>query len=235
MVDLEPSEGVRRGRLVRGESVATAPLYPVSRLLRKSLAEVEAVRQSVLAEVEAARARADEIIATAQRRAEEIEAAAQLEAVRVAKASGEEAQRKVSERAEALLASIHQAVEAWTKRYPNDVAAFAFKLARKVVDCEFAARPERVLEFVRMALEKARYGATGVVIYLHPEDVLIVQPAAGQLATKLRLAEPPAIVEDKTLQRSAVRVEIGANRAAYHASVESAFTELRKQLERGRI
>lgn len=235
MVELEPGEGGMRGRVIRGESAAVVALYPASRLLRKSLAEVEALRTQVLADVDAARAEAKAIVEDAQRRSRDIEAAAHVEAERVKKTAEEEAHRRVAAEAESLLASIHQAVESWTKKYPSDVATFAWRIARKVVDCEFAVKPERVLEFVQLALEKARFGATGVVIYLHPDDVPIVAPAAGRLVEKLRLAEPPAIVEDKSLQRSAVRVEIGANRAAYHASVESAFAELRKQLERGRI
>ncbi len=225
--------GTSQARILKGDAIAIAPLYSAARLLKKSAVEIDELKAAAAAELAAARAEAARIVQEAKDKAVDLRAAAEIEAEKIKVNAANEARAAVTQRVEALLTSMRQAVESWTNKYPKDVVAYAFKLAHRVVECEFVVKPERIVEFVKNALEKARFGASGIVIYLHPDDVSIVQSAAAKLAEKMQLPETPAVVEDRTLQRSSVRIEIGANRAAYHAGVDAAFADLKKQLERG--
>lgn len=217
-----------------GSGARIEPLYTATRLLRRSAVEIDRLRDAAESTVTAARTTADELIADAKRRAADLIAAAEVESAKVKDEAARAARTEVEQRAEALFSSLLRAGEQWTARYPSDVATYAFKLARRIIDCELAAKPEHVLEFVKSALEKARYSGGSIVVFLNPEDVPLVSGAVANVAEKLRLAEPPRIVEDSTLARASVRVEVGVHRAAWHAGVDAAFADLKKQLERGR-
>lgn len=224
-----------KGSVVKnGANARIEPLYAATRLLRKSAVETDRLRQEAASQLETARAEAASIVEDAKRRAADLIAAAEIECTKVKDDAARAARADVEQRAEALFTSLHRAGEQWTARYPADVAGYAFKLARRIIDCELAAKPEHVLEFVKSALEKARFTGGVVVVYLHPEDVPLVSGAAAKVAEKLRLSEPPRVVEDTSLARASVRVEVGVNRAAWHAGVDAAFADLKKQLERGR-
>jgi flagellar biosynthesis/type III secretory pathway protein FliH len=232
---MNPNESAGRSAIVKqGAAGRVEPLYTATRLQRRSAVESDRLREEARQELERARAEAEQLVADAKRRAADLVAAAEVECANVKDEAARAARAEVEQRAEALFGSLHRAGEQWTARYPADVAAYAFKLARRIIDCELAAKPEHVLEFVKSALEKARFAGGTIVVYLNPEDVPFVAGAVRNLAEKLRLSEPPRVVEDSTLARASVRVEVGVHRAAWHAGVDAAFADLKKQLERGK-
>jgi flagellar assembly protein FliH len=225
---------IHPSRVVKDGAAPFVAPYAATRLLRGGVAELRALEDAARATLEAARRDAEAIVEEAKRRAADLHQAAVVETEKARAEAERVARADVAARGEAVLTSLQRAGESWSAKYPADVVAYAFKLARRVVECEFAAKPERVLEFVKSALEKARFGGAPIVVYLHPDDVPLVQTAASALAEKLRLVDTPRIVEDPQLTRSSVRVEAGVNRSAWHAGVDAEFTDLKKQLERGR-
>jgi flagellar assembly protein FliH len=68
----------------------------------------------------------------------------------------------------------------------------ALDVARQVVAGELAARPERVLDVVNLALKEMAESSREARQLLHPDDAMLVRPHHDQVLDKTRLR----IVED---------------------------------------
>lgn len=88
-------------------------------------------------------------------------------------------------------------------RLADMVLELALDVARQVVAGELAARPERILDVVNMALKQMAETSREARLLLNPDDAALVRPHLDQVLDKNRLR----IVEDVRIVRGGCLVE----------------------------
>jgi flagellar assembly protein FliH len=88
-------------------------------------------------------------------------------------------------------------------RLADMVLALALDVARQVVAGELAARPERILDVVNLALKQMAETSREARLLLNPEDAALVRPHLEQVLDKNRLR----IVEDVRIVRGGCLIE----------------------------
>ncbi len=88
-------------------------------------------------------------------------------------------------------------------RLADMVLELALDVARQVVAGELAARPERILDVVNMALKQMAETSREARLLLNPEDAALVRPHLDQVLDKNRLR----IVEDVRIVRGGCLIE----------------------------
>lgn len=88
-------------------------------------------------------------------------------------------------------------------RLADMLLQLALDVARQVVAGELAARPERVLDVVNLALREMAESSREARLLLHPDDAMLVRPHLDQVLDKTRLR----IVEDVRMVRGGCLIE----------------------------
>ena len=88
-------------------------------------------------------------------------------------------------------------------RLADMVLELALDVARQVVAGELAARPERILDVVNMALKQMAETSREARLLLNPDDAVLVRPHLDQVLDKNRLR----IVEDVRIVRGGCLIE----------------------------
>jgi flagellar assembly protein FliH len=88
-------------------------------------------------------------------------------------------------------------------RLADMVLELALDVARQVVAGELAARPERILDVVNLALKQMAETSREARMLLNPEDAALVRPHLDQVLDKNRLR----IVEDARIARGGCLIE----------------------------
>lgn len=138
----------------------------------------------------------------------EAELARQREAARAeGYAEGEAAARQEMEqscgRMKQLAESFGNTLDNLDFRLADMVLALALDVARQVVAGELAARPERILDVVNLALKQMAETSREARLLLNPEDAALVRPHLEQVLDKNRLR----IVEDVRIVRGGCLIE----------------------------
>ena len=88
-------------------------------------------------------------------------------------------------------------------RLADMVLELALDVARQVVAGELAARPERILDVVNLALKQMAETSREARLLLNPDDAVLVRPHLDQVLDKNRLR----IVEDARIVRGGCLIE----------------------------
>ncbi len=88
-------------------------------------------------------------------------------------------------------------------RLADMVLELALDVARQVVAGELAARPERILDVVNLALKQMAETSREARLLLNPDDALLVRPYLDQVLDRNRLR----IVEDARIVRGGCLIE----------------------------
>ena len=88
-------------------------------------------------------------------------------------------------------------------RLADMVLELALDVARQVVAGELAARPERILDVVNLALKQMAESSREARLLLNPDDAALVRPHLDQVLDKNRLR----IVEDVRIVRGGCLIE----------------------------
>ena len=88
-------------------------------------------------------------------------------------------------------------------RLADMVLELALDVARQVVAGELAARPERILDVVNLALKQMAETSREARLLLNPQDAVLVRPHLDQVLDKNRLR----IVEDVRIVRGGCLIE----------------------------
>ena len=88
-------------------------------------------------------------------------------------------------------------------RLADMVLELALDVARQVVAGELAARPERILDVVNLALKQMAESSREARLLLNPDDATLVRPHLDQVLDKNRLR----IVEDVRIVRGGCMIE----------------------------
>ena len=121
------------------------------------------------------------------------------EGLAAGRAEGEQACGRMKQLAE----SFGTTLDNFDFRLADMVLELALDVARQVVAGELAARPERVLDVVNMALKQMAETSREARLLLNPEDAALVRPHLDQVLDKNRLR----IVEDVRIVRGGCLIE----------------------------
>lgn len=99
--------------------------------------------------------------------------------------------------------SLGSALDALDFRLADQVLNLALDVAKQVVAGELAARPERILDVVKLALRQMAETTREARLLLNPEDAHLVRPILSDLLDKSRLR----IVEDARIVRGGCLIE----------------------------
>jgi flagellar assembly protein FliH len=108
------------------------------------------------------------------------------------RAEGEQACTRMKQLAESFASTLDNL----DFRLADMVLELALDIARQVVAGELAARPERILDVVNLALKQMAESSREARLLLNPEDAALVRPHLDQVLDKnrLRVVEDPRIV-----------------------------------------
>jgi flagellar assembly protein FliH len=206
-------------RLVRpNEEIQVRPLYPVARLIKGAVLEAEQERTK-------ARDLLEQALAEAQRITEEAKAQAEAELA----TARDKGYREGFLLYHALIDRAQQQVDGLTQKFTSEVTSIAFRVAREVLDVEFAARPERIMQVVTTAVDHLRSRfPQRILVHLHPADFDYVQQHKEDFAGLVPADIQFSLVKDSELQRNEVVLE--TEMGHYDFSVESQLKEIRKVL-----
>ncbi len=90
-------------------------------------------------------------------------------------------------------------------RLADMVLELSLDVARQIVAGELAARPERILDVVNLALKQMAETSREARLLLNPDDAVVVRPHLDQVLDKNRLR----IVEDARIVRGGCLIETG--------------------------
>ena len=153
-----------------------------------------------------------ELAATSGGAAAEVDAETELAALREAAraegyAEGMAAGRVEGEQAcgrmKQLAESFSSTLDNLDFRLADMVLELALDVARQVVAGELAARPERILDVVNLALKQMAETSREARLLLNPDDAALVRPHLDQVLDKNRLR----IVEDVRIVRGGCLIE----------------------------
>ncbi|HYP66794.1 MAG TPA: FliH/SctL family protein [Thiobacillaceae bacterium] len=102
-----------------------------------------------------------------------------------------------------LAVSFTQALESLDFKIADMVLDLALDVARQVVAGELAAKPERVMDVVRLALRQMMDTTREARLLLNPEDAALVRPQLEEVLDESRLR----IVEDSRIVRGGCLIE----------------------------
>lgn len=102
-----------------------------------------------------------------------------------------------------LAESLGSALDSLDFRLADEVLSLALDVAKQVIAGEFAARPERILDVVKLALRQMAESTREARLLLNPEDAQLVRPILNELLDKSRLR----IVEDVRIVRGGCLIE----------------------------
>jgi flagellar assembly protein FliH len=121
------------------------------------------------------------------------------EGMAAGRAEGEQACGRMKQLAE----SFSTTLDNLDFRLADMVLDLALDVARQVVAGELAARPERILDVVNLALKQMAETSREARLLLHPDDAALVRPHLDQVLDKNRLR----IVEDVRIVRGGCLIE----------------------------
>lgn len=121
------------------------------------------------------------------------------EGLAVGRVEGEQACGRMKQLAE----SFSSTLDNLDFRLADMVLELALDVARQVVAGELAARPERILDVVNMALKQMAETSREARLLLNPDDAALVRPHLDQVLDKNRLR----IVEDVRIVRGGCLIE----------------------------
>lgn len=102
-----------------------------------------------------------------------------------------------------LAESLGSALDSLDFRLADEVLNLALDVAKQVIAGELAARPERILDVVKLALRQVAESTREARLLLNPEDAQLVRPILNELLDKSRLR----IVEDVRIVRGGCLIE----------------------------
>lgn len=213
---MHEAESILVGRVERAVHARIEPLYPPTRLLRNAEAEVSRLRAEAAVDRAAAATQASDLIAAARAEAGEIRERA--------------AREGASEAATRLGALVERAGMEWAAMRDQAEARLtdlALRLARAVVDAEFAVRPEVVRQFAVKALRHAGFSAC-VRILLHPDDAALLADHAPSIARDAAFEGDCGVWPDDSVPRGSVR--IATDMGDYETGIEEQFAALRRAM-----
>jgi flagellar assembly protein FliH len=206
----------RAGRVVRNAEARMQPLYPVSRLLKGAVLEAEQIAAEARRRREAAQAEAAAMIK-----------AAKDEADAVRKAAFEHGAKEAAAEFTGMLQKLEAEIEKLKARFAADVQRVAFRFAKAIIDVEFQARPERVVELVIRVMKPAKLYHR-VKIHLHPDDVERVRTDQHRLSKQLTFAKEVQFCADAELPPHGVRVE--TEMGSYDGTIDTQIRRLQEHL-----
>jgi len=118
-------------------------------------------------------------------------------------AAGRVAGEQACGRMKQLAESFSSTLDNLDFRLADMVLELALDVARQVVAGELAARPERILDVVNLALKQMAETSREARLLLNPEDAVLVRPHLDQVLDKNRLR----IVEDVRIVRGGCLIE----------------------------
>jgi flagellar assembly protein FliH len=121
------------------------------------------------------------------------------EGLAAGKLEGEQACGRMKQLAESFSATLDNL----DFRLADMVLELALDVARQVVAGELAARPERILDVVNLALKQMAETSREARLLLNPDDAALVRPHLDQVLDKNRLR----IVEDARIVRGGCLIE----------------------------
>jgi len=121
------------------------------------------------------------------------------EGVAAGRAEGEQSCTRMKQLAE----SFSSTLDNLDFRLADMVLELALDVARQVVAGELAARPERILDVVNLALKQMAETSREARLLLNPDDAALVRPHLDQVLDKNRLR----IVEDVRIVRGGCLIE----------------------------
>ena len=121
------------------------------------------------------------------------------EGVAAGRVEGEQACGRMKQLAE----SFSSTLDNFDFRLADMVLELALDVARQVVAGELAARPERILDVVNLALKEMAEPSREARLLLNPDDATLVRPHLDQVLDKNRLR----IVEDVRIARGGCLIE----------------------------
>ena len=121
------------------------------------------------------------------------------EGMAAGRAEGEQACGRMKQLAE----SFSSTLDNLDFRLADMVLELALDVARQVVAGELAARPERILDVVNLALKQMAETSREARLLLNPDDAALVRPHLDQVLDKNRLR----IVEDVRIVRGGCLIE----------------------------
>ncbi len=108
-----------------------------------------------------------------------------------------------TQRLRQLAESLDGALDTLDFRLADEVLNLALDVARQVIVGELSARPERILDVVRLALRQMAETTREARLLLNPEDAQLVRPILNEQLDKSRLR----IVEDARIVRGGCLIE----------------------------
>jgi len=118
-------------------------------------------------------------------------------------AAGRVEGEKACGRMKQLVESFSTTLDNLDFRLADMVLELALDVARQVVAGELAARPERILDVVNLALKQMAETSREARLLLNPDDAALVRPHLDQVLDKNRLR----IVEDVRIVRGGCMIE----------------------------
>jgi flagellar assembly protein FliH len=116
---------------------------------------------------------------------------------------GRKEMEQETKRLRQLAESLGGALDALDFRLADEVLSLALDVAKQVVAGELAARPERILDVVKLALRQMAETTREARLLLNPEDAQLVRPILNEMLDKSRLR----IVEDMRIVRGGCLIE----------------------------
>lgn len=205
-------------RVASEQAVGVQPLFPSARILRSDVATIELELQQARREVESARRDATLLreetdreiaasIGAAARDADQIRLAAEVTGAANGRAKWE-----------SLVLDLDSSIQSLLTRVPIDVQHLAIAVARKVIEIEFALRPDAVVDLVRSVLSAAKlYREISVVV--SPTDLDRVTAEAESLQQRLVAVERFSVRADPEVPPGGVRLE--TDRGVLDGSIET--------------
>lgn len=226
---LEAEAGPKLARVVRPAAGACEPLYAATRVLSGEALALERGLEQAREELRATREACVQMREQAER-----ECAAVLEAARE-QVEGEKrravqsARQAASRKWRATLQALEREIEQQREQFEADVLEASYRFARAILDVEFAVRPERIVELVATAVERARLHGR-IELHLHPDEAPLVKAAIDRLRAERGLRGEITVHQDRKLSLRGVRIE--TEMGAYDASIDEQFRPLREHLAR---
>jgi flagellar assembly protein FliH len=142
---------------------------------------------------------AEDIEAELNKLREAARAEGHAEGLATGRAEGEQACGRIK----LLVESFSTTLDNFDFRLADMVLELALDVARQVVAGELAARPERILDVVNLALKQMAETSREARLLLNPDDAALVRPHLDQVLDKNRLR----IVEDVRIVRGGCLIE----------------------------
>lgn len=123
------------------------------------------------------------------------------EGLAAGRVEGEQACTRIKQLAESFASTL----DALDFRLADSVLELSLDVARQVVAGELAARPDRILDVINLALKQMAETSREARLVLNPDDAALVRPHLEQVLDKNRLR----IVEDARILRGGCLIETG--------------------------